>query len=496
MKYILAIDQGTTNTRAVIFNKESNIISFASKEIKQKYPHSGWVLQNANEIWKSVLEVINEALTKANLKPANIHAIGITNQRETTIVWDKKTGIPIYDAIVWQSRQSIDICNELTKKGYEQLFKEKTGLLIDPYFSGTKIKWILDNVDLARQKAENNELLFGTVDSWLVYKLTGNQVHVTDYTNASRTLLFNIKTLKWDKELCDILTVPMNMLPSVKSSSEIYGYTTKEIFSDTEIAIASIAGDQQAALFGQACFEKGSVKNTYGTGCFMLMNTGDRLVKSKNGLLTTIAWGINNKITYALEGSVFIGGSAVDWLKNDLKIINTRTEAETYAKKLSSNEGVYIVPAFVGLGTPYWDSLVRGAIFGLTQATTKSHIVRATLEAICYQSMDVLTAMEEDIKSPIKSLKVDGGATKNNFLMQFQADILNIPVSKPEILETTALGAAYLAGLSTGYWKSIKEIEKIWKLAKRYMPSLNEQTRQEYIKGWQTAIFATRKFKL
>lgn len=496
MKYILAIDQGTTNTRAVVFDKESNIISFASKQISQKYPHIGWVLQSANEIWESVLEVILEALTKANLKANDIHAIGITNQRETTIVWDKKTGIPIYDAIVWQSRQTIDICNDLIKNGYEELFKEKTGLLIDPYFSGTKIKWILDNVDSARIKAENNELLFGTVDSWLVYKLTGNLVHVTDYTNASRTLLFDIKTLKWDKELCDILTIPMTMLPLVKSSSEIYGYTKKEIFSGSEIAISSIAGDQQASLFGQTCFEKGSVKNTYGTGCFMLMNTGDTMVKSKNGLLTTIAWGFNNKITYALEGSVFIGGSSIDWLKNDLKIIKSAAETEVYAKKLSSNQGVYVVPAFVGLGTPYWDYEVRGAMFGLTKATTKAHIVRATLEAICYQSMDVLTAMEEDIKSPIKSLKVDGGATKNNFLMQFQADILNIPVNKPEILETTALGAAYLAGLSTGYWNSIEEIEKIWKLDKKYLPKLNEQLRLDYIKGWHTAIQATRKFKL
>lgn len=495
MKYILAIDQGTTNTRAIIFDKNTNIIATANSEITQHYPHPGWVLHDPNEIWESVLKVIKKVLFTANIKPDLIHAIGITNQRETTIVWDKLTGKPIYDAIVWQSRQTKDICDFLKEKGYEKLFKEKTGLVIDPYFSATKIKWILDNVKGAKLKAKNNELLFGTIDTWLVYKLTGKKVHITDYTNASRTLLFNIHTLTWDQKLCDILDIPVKMLPEVKSNSEIYGYTNKDYFDGYAVPISGMAGDQQAALFGQTCLKKGEVKNTYGTGCFMLMNTGNKIVNSENGLLSTIAWKINEEVTYALEGSVFIAGSAVKWLKEGINLLKSIEESEVFANKLKNNEGVYFVPSFVGLGTPYWDQDVKGAIFGLTNKTTKEHIIRATLEAIAYQSADVLKAMEEDLKEPITALKVDGGATANEFLMQFQADILNISVNKPEILETTALGAAYLAGLSTGYWKNKEEIKKSYKLTKTYLPNLEEKLRSKYLNGWKIAIDATRKFK-
>lgn len=496
MKYILSIDQGTTSTRAIIFDKDSNIIAKASKEITQHYPKPGWVEHNPNEIWVSVLAVIARVILEAKLKPSDIHAIGITNQRETTVVWDKETGQPIYNAIVWQSRQTSKICEELILKGYEETFKEKTGLLIDAYFSGTKIKWILDNIEGARKKAEEGKLLFGTIDTWLVYKLTGEKIHVTDYTNASRTLLYNIHKLKWDKELCEILDVPLNMLPDVKESSTIYGYTAKHHFFGSVVPISGIAGDQQASLFGQTCFLEGSVKNTYGTGCFMLMNTGAKPIKSENGLLTTIAWGLSGKVTYALEGSVFVAGSSVQWLRDGLKLIETADETESLSFKLSSNEGVYIVPSFVGLGTPYWDSNARGAIFGLTRGTTKEHLARGVLEAICYQSMDVLKAMEEDTKLPIKSFKADGGAAVNKFLMQFQADILNLTIEQPKTLETTALGAAYLAGLSTGYWKSLKEIKKSWQLNSVYEPKMNQQERDKYINGWKTAVKATRQFKL
>lgn len=496
MKYILSIDQGTTSTRAIIFDKDSNMLAVASEEITQYYPNPGWVEHNPNEIWVSVLAVIARALLEAKLKPEDIHAIGITNQRETTVVWDKLTGQPLYNAIVWQSRQTAAICDDLILKGYKETFKAKTGLLIDAYFSGTKIKWILDNIPQAREKAEKGELLFGTIDTWLVYKLTGESVHVTDYTNASRTLLFNIHTLKWDEELCNILGIPMSMLPKVKSSSEIYGHTTKEHFFGSIVPISGIAGDQQAALFGQTCFEKGSVKNTYGTGCFMLMNTGAKPIESQHGLLTTIAWGIGNEVTYALEGSVFVGGSSVQWLRDGIKLIHSAKETEALAKSLPSNEGVYIVPAFVGLGTPYWDSDARGAMFGLTRGTTKEHITRAILESICYQSMDVLRAMEEDTKLPIKSFKVDGGATVNQFLMQFQSDILNLKVEQPKILETTALGAAYLAGLSTGYWETKDDIKASWQLKNLFEPSMAEDIRAKYIKGWKVAVEAARHFKL
>lgn len=496
MKYILAIDQGTTSTRAIIFDHESNIIAMASEEIKQIYPKPGWVEHSPHQIWVSVLAVMARVLLEANLKPTDIQAIGITNQRETTVVWDKQTGQPIYNAIVWQSRQTSSICDDLNEKGYGQLFKEKTGLLIDAYFSGTKIKWILENVSGAKEKAERGELLFGTIDSWLVYKLTGEGIHITDYTNASRTMIYNIFDLKWDEELCQILGIPMSMLPEVHESSHIFGYTAPHHFFGAEVPIAGIAGDQQAALFGQTCFDEGMVKNTYGTGCFMLMNTGFQPKRSEHGLLTTIAWGIDHQITYALEGSVFVAGSSVQWLRDGIKLIDSASETENLAKSLSSNEGVYIVPAFVGLGTPYWDSDARGAMFGLTRGTTKEHITRAVLESICYQSMDVLRAMEEDTKLPIKSFKVDGGATVNQFLMQFQSDILGLRVDQPKILETTALGASYLAGLATGYWKTKDDIRSSWKLAISYQPQMDEKTRKTYIEGWKTAIYATRQFKI
>lgn len=496
MKYILSIDQGTTSTRAIIFDHESNILAMASEEITQIYPHPGWVEHNPNQIWVSVLAVMARVLLEAKLKPQDIHAIGITNQRETTVIWNKDTGQPIYNAIVWQSRQTSDICDFLKEQGYQSLFKKKTGLLIDAYFSGTKIKWILDNVAGARELAQKGKLMFGTIDTWLVYKLSGEKIHITDYTNASRTLLYNIHDLKWDEELCQILDIPLSMLPEVHSSSEVYGYTAPHHFFGKKVAISGIAGDQQAALFGQNCFDEGMVKNTYGTGCFMLMNTGDKPIISENGLLTTIAWGINNEITYALEGSVFVAGSSVQWLRDGIKLIESASETETLATSLASNEGVYMVPAFVGLGTPYWDSDARGALFGLTRGTSKEHITRAILESICYQSMDVLRAMEEDTKLPITSFKVDGGATVNQFLMQFQSDILGLKVEQPKILETTALGAAYLAGLSSGYWKTKDEIRASWKLAKSYEPHMDDATRKNYIKGWKIAVAATRQFKI
>ena len=490
----MAIDQGTTSTRAIIFDRESHMIAMASEEIQQIYPHPGWVEHNPNQIWVSVLAVIARVLRESQIKASDIHSIGITNQRETTLIWEKETGYPIYNAIVWQSRQTSDICDELKANGYEDLFKEKTGLVLDPYFSGTKIKWILDHVEGSRERAKNGELSFGTIDTWLIYKLTGD-VHVTDYTNASRTLIFNIHDLRWDQELLDILSIPKELLPDVKSSSEIYGYTLDYHFFGEKVPISGIAGDQQAALFGQACFEPGMVKNTYGTGCFMLMNTGDKPVFSKNGLLTTIAWYINGKATYALEGSVFVAGSSVQWLRDGIKMIHHAGETEGLAHMLKSNEGVYVVPAFVGLGTPYWDSDVRGAIFGITRGTSKAHFARAVLESICYQSLEVLRAMEEDTKIPIQSFKVDGGATVNHFLMQFQSDILNMEVERPLILETTALGAAYLAGLSTGFWQSIDDVKNAWKRESLFVPKMDDTSRKKYIRGWKTAVRAARSFK-
>lgn len=494
-KYIMALDQGTTSSRAILFDQSGGIFHTAQQEFPQYFPKSGWVEHNPEEIWSSILSVIAGVLSEKNVSADQVAGIGITNQRETTVVWDKNTGVPIYNAIVWQSRQTAAICEELKAKGYNDLFREKTGLLIDAYFSGTKVKWILDNVEGAREKAEKGDLLFGTIDTWLIWKLTGGKVHVTDYTNASRTLMYNIHELKWDEQLLDILGVPASMLPEVHPSSEVYGKTDAVHFFGQEVPIAGVAGDQQAALFGQACFEKGMVKNTYGTGCFMLMNTGEKAVKSENGLLTTIAWGVDGKVTYALEGSIFVAGSAIQWLRDGLRMFRTAAESERYAEKVESTEGVYVVPAFVGLGTPYWDSDVRGAVFGLTRGTQKEHFIRATLESLAYQTKDVLDAMEVDSGISLKTLRVDGGAVANNFLMQFQSDLLNVPVERPSVSETTALGAAYLAGLAVGFWESTEAIAKHWNLNKQFTPEMDEDKRQELYTGWQKAVRAAQSFK-
>ncbi|WP_242281078.1 glycerol kinase GlpK [Bacillus cereus group sp. BfR-BA-01347] len=494
-KYILSLDQGTTSSRAILFNKKGEIVHSAQKEFTQHFPKPGWVEHNAQEIWGSILAVIATCLSEADVKPEQIAGIGITNQRETTVVWDKTTSKPIYNAIVWQSRQTAEICDELKEKGYSEMVREKTGLLIDAYFSGTKVKWILDNVEGAREKAENGDLLFGTIDSWLVWKLSGGKAHVTDYSNASRTLMFNIHDLQWDDELLEMLTVPKSMLPEVRPSSEIYGETIDYHFFGQNVPIAGVAGDQQAALFGQACFGEGMAKNTYGTGCFMLMNTGKKAVASEHGLLTTIAWGIDGKVNYALEGSIFVAGSAIQWLRDGMRMFKDASESEVYANRVESTDGVYVVPAFVGLGTPYWDSEVRGAMFGVTRGTTKEHFIRATLESLAYQTKDVLCAMEADSGIELKTLRVDGGAVKNNFLMKFQSDILDVPVERPVINETTALGAAYLAGLAVGYWKNQDEIKEQWHMDKRFEPTMEAKTSEELYAGWKKAIEATKAFK-
>lgn len=493
--YILSIDQGTTSSRAILFNKKGEIVHSAQQEFKQYFPNSGWVEHNPKEIWSSVLAVIAKVLSEKNLKAEQVAGIGITNQRETTVVWDKHTGEPVYNAIVWQSRQTAAICAELRDAGHEDLFRDKTGLRIDAYFSGTKVKWILDNVDGAREKAEAGDLLFGTIDTWIAWQLSGGEVHVTDYSNASRTLMYNIFDLCWDEELLELLTVPKSMLPEVKSSSEIYGFTKSKMLFGHEVPIAGIAGDQHAALFGQACFEVGMVKNTYGTGCFMLMNTGEEPVKSESGLLTTIAWGLDGKVTYALEGSVFVAGSAIQWLRDGLRMIRHSKDSELYAKKVDDTDGVYVVPAFVGLGTPYWDSDVRGAVFGLTRGTTKEHFIRATLEALAYQTRDVLEAMGADSATKLQVLRVDGGAVANDFLMQFQADILNIVVDRPLINETTAQGVAYLAGLAVGYWDSLAEVEKHRQMDREFEPEMADERRKELYDGWHKAVKAAQVFK-
>ncbi|MBN9655019.1 glycerol kinase GlpK [Halobacillus sp. GSS1] len=494
-QYILSIDQGTTSSRAILFNKAGKIVETAQKEFEQFFPKPGWVEHDANEIWTSVLACIAEVLRKSDVSPQQIAGIGITNQRETAVVWDKNTGKPIHKAIVWQSRQTEEICKELRAAGHNDLFRGKTGLLLDPYFSGTKVKWMLDNVEGAREKAENGELLFGTIDTWLVYKLSGGKAHITDYSNASRTLMYNIYDLKWDEELLDILGVPASMLPEVKPSSEIYAHTVDYHFFGQEVPIAGIAGDQQAALFGQACFEKGMAKNTYGTGCFMLMNTGEEGVASDHGLLTTLAWGLDGKVEYALEGSIFVAGSAIQWLRDGLKMIEDAPETEALATSVDSSDGVYLVPAFVGLGTPYWDSDARGAMFGLTRGTTKEHFVRATLESLAYQTKDVLDAMIADSGIDLKALRVDGGAVKNNFLMQFQSDILGVPVERPVVQETTALGSAFLAGLAVGYWKDKEEIKQQSENDRTFTNEMSEEEQQKLYKGWQKAVEATRQFK-
>lgn len=487
-KYILALDQGTTSSRAIIFDKEQNIYGIAQKEFNQIYPNEGWVEHDPMEIWASQYGVLQEVLAKTNISPEQIAAIGITNQRETAIVWDKETGEPVYNAIVWQCRRTADICENLKKDGFDKYIKENTGLLIDAYFSATKVKWILDNVEGAREKADKGKLLFGTVDTWLLWKLTNGRVHVTDYTNASRTMLFNIKELKWDTKILNKLNIPISMLPEVKSSSEVYGYVNLGGKDNIKVPIAGIAGDQQAALFGQAAFNKGDAKNTYGTGCFLLMNTGEELVESKNGLLTTIAIGLNGKVNYALEGSVFMGGAIIQWLRDEMGLLADAQDSECFAKKVKNNGGVYVVPAFVGLGAPYWDMYARGSIFGLTRGSNKNHIIRASLEAIAYQVKDLINAMEEDAGCKINTLKVDGGASKNKLLMQFQSDITNIEVCKPIITETTALGAAYLAGLAVGYFNNIDEISKDWYVGEKYEPRMSIEDREKLYSGWKKAV--------
>lgn len=485
MKYIVALDQGTTSSRAIVFDHEQNIVAVGQKEFKQIYPQPGWVEHDPMEIWATQYGVLQEALIKAGITMADVAGIGITNQRETTIVWEKDTGKPIYNAIVWQCRRTAELCDQLKAEGWEDYIRSATGLVIDAYFSATKISWILDHVPGARARAEKGELLFGTVDSWLVWKLTGGAVHVTDYTNASRTMLYNIRELQWDDKLLERFQIPKCMLPEVRNSSEIYGYVQSE---GVQVPVAGIAGDQQAALFGQACFEKGSAKNTYGTGCFLLMNIGRQFIASQKGLITTIAATMQNEVEYALEGSIFVGGAVIQWLRDELHLIETAAESEDYAAALQDNGGVYLVPAFVGLGAPYWDMYARGSILGLTRGTGRSHIIRAALEAIAYQTNDVLQAMVEDSGQKLTELKVDGGACRNDFLMQFQADIINCQVKRPAITETTALGVAYLAGLAVGYWSSKEEISKRWHAQQQFTPQMEQATREENCCGWQKAV--------
>lgn len=492
-KYILAIDQGTTSSRAIVFDKKGNGIASAQQEFTQFFPQPGWVEHDALEIWESVQQVVRKVLREVNA--SDIDAIGITNQRETTVVWDQRTGKPIHPAIVWQSRQTMDICDDLKRRGFEPAVREKTGLVIDAYFSGSKIKWLLDHTPGARADAEAGHLLFGTIDTWLLWNLTEGKVHATDYTNASRTMLYNIHRLEWDAELCAALEVPAAMLPRVLDSSAVYGQARADLLGRGDIPVSGMAGDQQAALFGQACFQPGEAKNTYGTGCFMLMNTGEKAVNSKGGLLTTIAWGINGKVSYALEGSIFVAGSAVKWLRDAVELVKEAADTEAYAKSIDSSDGVYVVPAFVGLGTPYWDSEVRGAVFGLTRGSGKAQLIRATLESIAYQTKDVLSVMEKDSGIRLKALRVDGGMVGNGFLMQFQSDILGTKVERPVVQETTALGAAYLAGLATGFWKDTQDIGQNWQLDQAFKPKMDRAAARGLYKGWQLAVKAARVFR-
>ncbi|WP_163517419.1 glycerol kinase GlpK [Gelidibacter japonicus] len=487
--YILALDQGTTSSRAIVFNKKGNIVSVAQKEFAQHFPKPGWVEHDPLEIWSTQAGVAAEAIAKKGLDVGDIAAIGITNQRETVVVWDRKTGKPVYNAIVWQDKRTSVYCDDLKKQGKNDLIREKTGLVIDSYFSGTKVKWILDHVEGVRKKAEAGDLILGTIDTWLIWNFTKGEQHITDVTNASRTMLFNINTMDWDDELLKLLTIPRSMLPQVKASSEVYGHT-KSTFYDSKIPIAGIAGDQQAALFGQMCTKPGMVKNTYGTGCFMLMNIGDKPVVSKNNLLTTVAWKINGKTTYAFEGSIFIAGAVVQWLRDSLKIIRTSNDVENLAASVESSEGVYFVPAFVGLGAPHWNQHAQGTIFGLSRGSSDAHIARAAVESIAYQTMDILKAMEADSGISIKELRVDGGATINNMLMQFQADVLNTETVRPKIVETTAMGAAFLAGLAVGFWENPEEIQQIWQTDRRFSPKKDRTAIEKDIKGWYRAIDA------
>ncbi len=486
-KYVMALDAGTTSNRCILFNEKGQMCSVAQKEFTQYFPKPGWVEHNADEIWSTQLGVAVEAMSKIGAVASDIAAIGITNQRETVIVWDKNTGEPIYNAIVWQCRRTSEYCDTLKERGLTEKFRQKTGLIIDAYFSATKIKWILDNVPDARQRAKNGELLFGTVETWLIWKLTKGKSHVTDYSNASRTLLFNINELKWDEEILKELDIPECMLPQVKPSSCVYGVTDKSYF-DGEIPIAGAAGDQQAALFGQTCFAPGEAKNTYGTGCFLLMNTGEKPVFSKNGLVTTIAWGLDGRVNYALEGSIFVAGAAIQWLRDELRIIDSSEDSEYMANKVSDTHGCYVVPAFTGLGAPHWDQYARGTIVGITRGVNKYHIIRATLESIAYQVNDVLSAMKADSGIKLSTLKVDGGASANNFLMQSQADMIDAPVNRPLCVETTAMGAAYLAGLAVGYWKNKEDVIKNWTIDKIFTPNISKEERERKIKGWNKAV--------
>ena len=490
-KYIMALDQGTTSSRCIIYDKKGNMMSVAQKEFTQIYPKAGWVEHDAMEIWSTQMGVAQEALLKINCTYEDIEAIGITNQRETTVVWDKETGIPVHNAIVWQCRRTAEYCDELAAAGYGDMIREKTGLLLDAYFSGTKLKWILDNVEGAREKAEAGKLLFGTIETWLIWKLTDGKVHVTDYSNASRTMMFNIHTLEWDDEILKLLDIPKCMLPEPKPSSCVYGQSSDNIFGGP-IKIAGAAGDQQSALFGQTCFNQGEGKNTYGTGCFLLINTGERSVVSHNGLVTTIAWGLDGKVNYALEGSVFVCGAAIQWLRDEIDILESSPQSEEMAKAVPDAGGLYVVPAFVGLGAPYWDPYARGAVLGITRGANKYHLVRATLESLAYQTKDLIDAMVEDLGEHLVSLKVDGGASANDFLMQFQADILGCEVKRPVCIETTSLGAAYLAGLATGYWENKEDVIKNWQVEKTFTPDMDDKKREELLTGWKKAVSCVR----
>lgn len=495
-KYIMSIDQGTTSSRAIIFNKKGEKVASYQKEFPQIFPKAGWVEHNANQIWNSVQSVIAGSFIESGIKPTQIEAIGITNQRETTVVWDKETGLPIYNAIVWQSRQTAPLAEQLKRDGYSEMFHEKTGLVIDAYFSATKVRWILDHVPGAQERAEKGELLFGTIDTWLVWKLTDGEEHVTDYSNAARTMLYNIRELTWDDEILELLNIPKAMLPEVKSNSEVYGKTKGFHFYGGEVPIAGMAGDQQAALFGQLAFEPGMVKNTYGTGSFIIMNTGDEFQLSRNNLLTTIGYGIDGKIHYALEGSIFVAGSAIQWLRDGLKMVDSSPQSEDLARASKSNDEVYVVPAFTGLGAPYWNPNARGAVFGLTRGTSKEDFVKATLQSIAYQVRDIIDTMQIDSGIEIPVLKVDGGAAMNNVLMQFQADILGTEIARSKNLETTALGAAFLAGLAVGYWKDLEELKTIQSVGESFKPTMNEARKEQLYKGWKKAVKATQVFAL
>lgn len=486
-KYIMALDQGTTSCRCILYDRQGRIASMAQKEFRQIYPKAGWVEHDAMEIWSTQMGVAQEALLMINGTYKNVEAIGITNQRETTVVWDKHTGEPVYNAIVWQCRRTAEYCDELKEKGLEETFKKKTGLLIDAYFSATKLRWILENVEGARDKAQRGDLLFGTIETWLIWKLTGGKVHITDYSNASRTMMFNISRLQWDEEILRILDIPACMLPQPRPSSQVYGMTDSNLFGGP-ILISGAAGDQQSALFGQTCFHEGEAKNTYGTGCFLLLNTGEKPVYSDNGLLTTIAWGLDGKVNYALEGSIFVSGAAVQWLRDEMEIIHNAAESEKMAASVPDSNGLYVVPAFVGLGAPYWDPYARGAVLGITRGANKNHLVRATLESMAYQTNDLIQVMVKDTGKDLVALKVDGGASANNFLMQFQCDILDRPVLRPQCIETTSLGAAYLAGLACGYWNSKEDILENWQIDREFKPDMGEKRRKERLEGWEKAV--------